>query len=143
MRRVLICLFLTIFVSSSWALDFPDRPNTVDKNIELSWQIPEFRANGDALDVTEIAGYEIYYAIDGGATNVIDIPGGTTTTYTMGPVVPGSYELSIATYDTGGLYSIPSNPITAVVEPSSAPEPPVLTWIERIVAWFKSFLGYS
>jgi hypothetical protein len=49
--------------------------------VEYGMQIspPTTRQNGTALKPTDLAGYELYYAVTGGGTGIIPVAGGTTT----------------------------------------------------------------
>lgn len=86
------------------------------RNITLSWTPPSTRANGDALELSEIDGYEIYYFMDGspdgeGETNAINSP--NITEFAIDDLVPGVYYFSIAAIDTDGLVSEMSEAIEA------------------------------
>ena len=84
----------------------------VDGPVELYWTTPTERENGDALDVTEIGGYELRYKREGESEyTVITIEDGYADAYYL-DFLKGQYLFEIATYDIHGLYSsfVPINP---------------------------------
>jgi DNA mismatch repair ATPase MutL len=86
------------------------------RSITLSWTPPSTRANGDALELSEISGYEVYYFMDGspdgdGETNAINSP--NITELAIDDLSPGIYYFSIAAIDTDGLASEMSEAVEA------------------------------
>jgi|GEM_PF-1265094 len=87
-------------------------PETVSALIE--WGIPSTRSDGTDLLLSEIGGYEIMYRnTDTNEFITVVIDDGTETEYLLEDVVPGEYEVKIATFDTTGLYSEYSGPAIA------------------------------
>jgi hypothetical protein len=80
-------------------------PLVLDGPVQLYWAIPTQRENGEILDVTEIAGYELRYKLKS-ATDYTSIllEDGFLDAYYFDHL-QGDYEFEIATYDTHGLYS--------------------------------------
>jgi len=77
----------------------------VDGTVQLYWNVPTQRENGDYLDITEIGGYELRYKLKGENTfKSIVIKDGFTDAYYF-DYLKGDYQFQIATFDTDGLYS--------------------------------------
>lgn len=87
-------------------------PLVLNGPVQLYWAIPTQRENGELLDISEIAGYELRYKLKSAAdyTSIL-IEDGYLDAYYFDHL-QGDYEFEIATYDTYGLYSIfvPINP---------------------------------
>jgi hypothetical protein len=80
-------------------------PLVLDGPVQLYWAIPTQRENGELLDVTEIAGYELRYKLKSTADfNSILIENAYLDAYYFDHL-QGDYEFEIATYDVNGLYS--------------------------------------
>lgn len=81
------------------------KSSVVDGPVQLYWEIPKEREDGERLDVTEISGYEVRYKLksDAGFQSV-NISDGYTDAYYF-TYLQGDYEFQIATYDRSGLYS--------------------------------------
>lgn len=94
----------------------------------LDWTIPATRTNGSPLAVTDLAGYELYYAVDGGASGSVAVQGGSTksaeVTLDHAPrTAPYGVSWSVAAIDRWGLKS----PLSVTVATSkSVPLPPAL-----------------
>lgn len=71
----------------------------------ISWKIPTTRANGDALPITELAGYEIYYTTGTSTQVTIPVTGGALTSYGIKDLAPGTYYFAVAAVDTNGTKS--------------------------------------
>ncbi|ARN75004.1 fibronectin type III domain-containing protein [Oceanicoccus sagamiensis] len=87
-------------------------------SVTLSWSIPTTRLNGDPLTIAELAGYEIYYYLEGDDSNgdIITINDGSATSQDIILTAPGTYNFAIATIDADGLESEISSPISLLVE---------------------------
>jgi len=71
----------------------------------LSWLVPNKRENGEALDITELAGYELRYRKDTDEDFVyVTINDPWTNTYNF-PYLTGNYIFQVATFDKNGVYS--------------------------------------
>jgi hypothetical protein len=86
------------------------------RSITLSWTPPSTRANGDALELSELSGYEVYYFMDGspdgdGEANAINSP--NITELAIDDLSPGIYYFSITAIDTDGLVSEMSEAVEA------------------------------
>jgi hypothetical protein len=69
--------------------------------------------------LSEIAGYEIYYFIEGtpeGQGEVIIINSGNITSHTITLDSPGAYVFAISTKDTSNVLSEISTPATLIIE---------------------------
>jgi putative Ig domain-containing protein len=74
----------------------------------LTWVAPT--ANTDGTPIDGLAGYHIYYGTSQSAlTQVVDVPGPTTTTYAVPALAPGTYYFAVAAYNAAGFESAPSN----------------------------------
>lgn len=77
----------------------------VDGSVQLLWNVPTQRENGDYLDITEIGGYELRYKQKGDVEyKTIRINDGFTDAYYF-EYLKGTYDFEIATFDKDGLYS--------------------------------------
>jgi len=84
----------------------------------LSWSIPTTRVNGTALNLSELAGYEIYYTNDSGSVSkTVSVSGGGAVSYTVASIAPGSYHFAISAIDSAGLKSSLSSVVDATFGP--------------------------
>lgn len=107
---------------------------------QLSWQAPTTRADGSALQSSEIGGYRIYQAVDGvvdadpEAEHVFVGSGSEQRLRLELMPRPDPYTLSFAlrTVDTKGLVSALSETVTltVTVESTAAPSPPTGVTVE-------------
>jgi hypothetical protein len=73
--------------------------------VALSWLVPNKRENGEPLDITEIAGYELRYRKDTDEDFVyVTINDPWTNMYNF-PYLTGNYIFQVATFDKNGVYS--------------------------------------
>ena len=91
-------------------------PVATYNNIILSWVAPATRENGEALALSAIAGYEIYYTSDRDRNSVIVIDGGQITEYSIDGLAADTYHFSISAIDIGGLKSEMSEVISISLE---------------------------
>ena len=91
-------------------------PLATYNNIILSWVAPATRENGEALALSAIAGYEIYYTSDRDRSSVIVIDGGQITEHSIDGLAADTYHFSISTIDIGGLKSEMSEVISISLE---------------------------
>lgn len=72
----------------------------------LSWAIPVRRENGQPLQLSELAGYEIYWTRDrDGASGTIKVSGGQVVTKKFETFVPATYHFAMSAIDSKGLKS--------------------------------------
>jgi hypothetical protein len=81
----------------------------------LSWSIPT--QNDDGSPLTDLAGYRIYYGLDGTVMfpdQMVEIPVAQTEAYTLELTVaaPTTYYFRITAYDTSGNESEPSERVS-------------------------------
>lgn len=77
----------------------------IEGPVDLSWNPPARRENGQAVGLAELAGYEIRYRLDEDLVYThIQIPDPAITHYHF-DWLEGSYEFQIAAYDISGIYS--------------------------------------
>ncbi len=82
--------------------------------ITINWGAPSTRENGDPLDLSDIAGYQILLEnLDTGTFQYIYVSEAdiTSTSYTIQNLADGSYQVSIAIVDQDGLYSDFTTPL--------------------------------
>lgn len=78
---------------------------SVNGAVQLLWNIPTQRENGDYLDITEIGGYELRYKLKGdNEYKTVLIADGFTDAYYF-DYLKGDYDFEIAIFDKDGLYS--------------------------------------
>lgn len=108
------------------ALEIPARLMlTTGNTLSLTWIAPDSRKDGKPLDPSEIGGYEVAYSCNGEPTSTFNIDP-TKVSYVT-PVMPvGTCEFAIATYDTNGLYSEFTAPIS--IDITSTTGPAVITF---------------
>lgn len=88
-------------------------------DVTLSWVAPTTRENGDALLFSEIDGYEIYHFKDGTSEQndqIISIKDPNSVEAIVTDLTVGTYYFAIATVDTAGLYSDPSDYVELVID---------------------------
>jgi len=81
--------------------------------------IPSTRENGQALLLSELSGYEIYYVLEssGAADTKIVVSGGSTISYNITSLAAGTYDFAISAVDTSGLKSPLSGVVVVQVGP--------------------------
>lgn len=108
---------------------------TTTQTIAASWSIPTTRTDGSALAASELASYEIYYAVDGAGTLVPPdsvatvTPGSATSkliTLSLPPrVTPYKVYFAVSAIDTAGRKSPMSTIVVATVNvPIANPSAP-------------------
>ena len=78
----------------------PTEPPIVYPAAVIEWQIPEYRENGEPLEISEIGGYEIEFGDE-----TIIVNDGAQTEYMHQDIDPGQYSVTISAFDTDGNYS--------------------------------------
>lgn len=88
----------------------------ISNNATLQWDIPRARANGDALQINELGGYEIRYhnrLTQQHETRIVNDPFATEVVFEQ--LASGEWEFTIAAFDTNGIYSPFSSPVVKVI----------------------------
>jgi hypothetical protein len=81
------------------------KSSVVNGAVQLYWDIPKQREDGEALDVTEISGYEVQFKLRSDENfQSVNISDGYADAYLFN-YLQGDYQFQIATYDKNGLYS--------------------------------------
>lgn len=112
---------LTMFVSATYA--------ATQQTVTLSWTNPTTRTDGTAFAASEIAGYRIYWTVDGGAGQTRDLTGAAATATLPLALTPRAkpyvITLAIDVVDAGGLRSALSNTanLTLAVKQASPNSP--------------------
>jgi hypothetical protein len=85
-------------------------------DVKLSWTIPTTRQNGKALSLSELKGYEVYYATDSNTSTandtVVKVTGGSINSSTISKLPAGTYYFSISAIDVNGVKS-PLSPMVS------------------------------
>ena len=109
MIRVLFALLLMVSFSVQAA------------DINLSWEAPTTRENGDSLPLSDIESYKLTVTYPDGSIGDINVEP-TETSYTI-PIIngPGDYTFTILAVDTDGMESKPSESISTSILERHAP----------------------
>lgn len=83
----------------------------------LTWTAPTQRADGTALAVNQIAGYELYHSAISAATLAKkgERISGTAISYTVTGLLPGTHYFALRTIDSNGLLSALSSVFSVTV----------------------------
>ncbi len=82
---------------------------------KLSWTVPT--SNTDGSPLTDLAGFRIHYGLSASAQNsVVDVPGATSTSYTVASLLAGTYYFSVSAYTNSGVESALSATVSANVQ---------------------------
>jgi hypothetical protein len=88
-------------------------------SVTLKWSIPTTRQDGRPLALSELKGYEVYYATDSNTSTVNDtivpVVGGTMNSSVISKLPAGTYYFSISAIDSNGLKSRLSSMVSAKV----------------------------
>lgn len=80
------------------------QPATANGTAALSWTAPTQNTDGSAL--VDLAGYRIYHGMSASAlTDMIQLSGGTNTSYTMNQLASGTHYFAVAALTAGGVES--------------------------------------
>lgn len=90
---------------------------TVLGNGTVSWVAPTTRANGDPLQLSELAGYRIYYGTASDSLDqIVEITDPSTTEEVIQGLEPGkTYYFAVTAYDTEGIESALSQVVSKAV----------------------------
>jgi hypothetical protein len=95
----------SISSKSSIASSLSSSKSIADGPVQLYWNVPTQRENGEYLDITEIGGYELRYKLKTDSEfKTIHISDGFLDAYYFN-YLKGDYQFQIATFDKDGLYS--------------------------------------
>jgi hypothetical protein len=87
--------------SSSTSASSPSVTSTGDGTATLTWIAPTQNTNG--TEVSNLAGYTIYYGKEASAlSKTITVPGAATTTYVVSGLAPGTYYFAVSAYTASG-----------------------------------------
>ncbi|MAN51413.1 MAG: hypothetical protein CMG77_05830 [Marinimicrobium sp.] len=92
--------------------------SAVSGTVRLEWDRPEFRENGEYLEVDDIGGYELRYRRLGEEDfQTVVVESGWEEDYEFSDL-EGSYQFSIAAFDNNGLYSefVNLSPVASLTE---------------------------
>jgi hypothetical protein len=91
----------------------PSMPVHVDGAVQIYWTPPNQRENGEALDITEVGGYELRYKQTSESSYISVVINDSYTDAYYFDNLGGDYEFEIAAFDTSGIYSafVPVKPM--------------------------------
>lgn len=93
----------------------PVEPEPSVFDVAINWSTPTARDNGEALSMSDIAGYMVYCVSENTGEEVtVSVPGNETS-LVMSDLSSGVYYFSLATVDTDGLFSEMSEIVTVNV----------------------------
>ncbi len=93
-------------------------PQTGNYSVHLTWVAPSTRADGSALAASDIAGYRLFYILDGSSSSadtVVAISGGSTTSTDLSLTSTGTYTFAITAVDSNGAESALSSPVSLTI----------------------------
>ena len=92
----------------------PSSAETTYGSITLSWTAPTYNTDGSVL--TDLDGYRIYWgAAPGQYPNSVTIDNQSITVYVLENIPVGTYEFVATSFNSAGVESNYSNPVTKVV----------------------------
>lgn len=99
---------------------------------ELTWTHPTQRELGEALPLSEIAGYDLTYGLCGQDEQTVRVGVVQSHTLDLGDPAYGEWCFKVRTVDTDGLLSAYIGPVTKIIK--SPPKPPEFS-VVNIVAY--------
>lgn len=91
----------------------------------LTWKIPTTRENGEALSLSDLKGYEIYYTTeDLSKADIVPVDGASTSSYILKNLAAGKYYIAISAIDVSGLKSKLSATVPFIINPAAPPNTP-------------------
>ncbi len=78
--------------------------------------MPTARENGESLQASDLAGYEVYYTTASGAEKTYSINNPAETTITINNLAPDTYYFAMAVIDSEGVYSELSNTASKTIQ---------------------------
>jgi hypothetical protein len=104
---VMIIGLFFLAASGCGSSDTSPSPTTGASSFKLSWIVPTQRANGDALMLNEVKGYQFCYTVDDGSETceTFDVSDPAQSEYTIPNWPAGVYRITLATIDTNNSYS--------------------------------------
>ena len=92
----------------------PSSGETTYGSITLSWTAPTYNTDGSVL--TDLDGYRIYWgAAPGKYSSSVTINNESITVYVLENIPVGTYEFVATSFNSAGVESNYSNPVTKVV----------------------------
>ena len=81
----------------------------------VSWTLPTLNTNGTAL--TNLAGVRLFYGTSSSSlTQQVQLPGTSTTTYTIDNLAAGTWYFGAAAYNSAGMQSAMSAIVSKAVQ---------------------------
>ena len=108
----IIC-FIVIIITGGCGDGGGGGMDTENTSATLSWDAPA--TNTDGTELTDLAGYKVYYGTSPGTyDSVIDAE--DVTTYTINDLPPATYYFSVTAYDEIGNESGYSNEVSKTIQ---------------------------
>ncbi len=107
------CLYLICLILALIPFGCGDGGAGKDTTATLSWAPPT--TNTDGTELTDLAGYKVYYGTSPGGYET-DIDAGNTTTYTIPDLSPATYYFAVTAYDEMGNESAFSNEVSKTIQ---------------------------
>lgn len=112
-KYTIIFISLIIFLFTSCGVDGKN-PQSSSNTATLSWQAPT--TNVDGTELTDLAGFKIYYGKASGTySEVTDINNPLTTEYMIEGLAEGTYYFAATAYDVMGNESDYSNEVSKTI----------------------------
>ena len=90
--------------------------SAASRSATLSWSVPTTRANGSALALGELAGYEIYITTEkSGTSKVVEIKNPQKISHKVSDLSPDTYHFAVSALDINGLASELSEVVTKTI----------------------------
>ena len=109
-----ICLAIVVLFFISCGQDSGQNSTESISSATLSWNPPT--TNVDGTNLTDLAGYKIYYGTTSGEyKEVLDVNDPKATEYTIATLPPGTYYFVATAYDVIGNESSYSNEVSKTI----------------------------
>ena len=122
LKRPPLVLFVALLVVAVLMMvSLPGAVENAYSSVTLTWTPPT--TNSDGTELTDLAGYLVYYGTSSGSYgSPIDV--GNVNTYSITNLAAGSYYFAVKAYDTARINSDFSNEVLKVQQGTSVPTTP-------------------
>jgi len=99
--------------STSLSFSITVTSNSTLANVTISWSMPTNYTDGSFINISDIGGYRLYYGTSSTSmTLAADLNDPLLLTYTFNNLASGTHYFSISSYDTSGIESIHTAPVS-------------------------------
>jgi len=99
--------------STSMSFSITVTSNSTLANVSISWSMPTNYTDGTFINISDIGGYRLYYGRSStNMTLVADLNDPSLLTYTFNNLATGTHYFSISSYDTSGIESNLTAPVS-------------------------------